>query len=151
MTQQQRDEQVRHNKKVEEYQLAQQNIAAERAKYERENRPTVEDKNILSVMSRLNADPDYRAMLKKRDNFSPGDPEFEAIQDVLDSMRDAAFADLKLKAPTKRDRLQPVDKPAEPGFLKRFRMSEEDKQALEWANANPKDPRSAQIKQKLGL
>jgi hypothetical protein len=66
-------------------------------------------------------------------------------------MRDAAFADLKLKAPTKRDRLQPVDKPAEPGFLKRFRMSEEDKQALEWANANPKDPRSAQIKQKLGL
>jgi hypothetical protein len=149
--QKQRAEQERHNKAVEEYQRKQQAIAAERAKYERENRPTVEDKNILSVMSRLNADPDYRAMLKKRDNFSPGDPEFEAIQDVLDSMRDAAFADLKLKAPTKRDRLQPVDKPAEPGFLKRFRMSEEDKQALEWANANPKDPRSAQIKQKLGL
>lgn len=111
MTQQQRDEQVRHNKKVEEYQLAQQNIAAERAKYERENRPTVEDKNILSVMSRLNADPDYRAMLKKRDNFSPGDPEFEAIQDVLDSMRDAAFADLKLKAPTKRERLKSTAPP----------------------------------------
>jgi hypothetical protein len=29
-------------------------------------------------------------------------------------------------------------------------MSAQDKQALEWANANPNDPRSAQIKQKLG-
>jgi len=109
--QKQRAEQERHNKAVEEYQRQQQAIAAERAKYERENRPTVEDKNILSVMSRLNADPDYRAMLKKRDNFNPGDPEFEAIQDVLDSMRDAAFADLKLKAPTKRERLKSTAPP----------------------------------------
>jgi hypothetical protein len=30
-------------------------------------------------------------------------------------------------------------------------MSAPDKQALEWANANPKDPRSAQIKQRLGV
>lgn len=29
-------------------------------------------------------------------------------------------------------------------------MSPQDKEALEWANANPNDPRSAQIKQKLG-
>lgn len=147
----QRAEQERHNKQVEKYQQTQANAAAERAKYERENRPTVEDKNILSVMSRLNADPDYKAMLKKRDNYNPGDPEFEAIQDVLDSMRDAAFKDLKLPTPTKRDRLQQVDKPAEPGFLQRMRMSKEDQQALEWANANPKDPRSKEIKQKLGL
>ena len=62
-------------------------------------------------MSRLNADPDYKAMLKKRDNFNPGDPEFEAIQDVLDSMRDAAFADLKLTAPTKRQRLKSTEPP----------------------------------------
>jgi hypothetical protein len=110
-TRRQRAEQERHNKAVEENQRQQQAIAAERAKYERENRPTVEDKNILSVMSRLNADPDYRAMLKKRDNFNPGDPEFEAIQDVLDSMRDAAFADLKLTAPTKRQRLKSTAPP----------------------------------------
>lgn len=31
------------------------------------------------------------------------------------------------------------------------KMSDMDKQALEWANANPNDPRSAQIKQKLGV
>jgi hypothetical protein len=116
-TQRQRAEQERHNKAVEKYQREQQAIAAERAKYERENRPTKEDKNILSVMSRLNNDPDYKSLLKKRENFNPGDPEFEAIQDVLDSMRDAAYTDLKLQAPTKRDRLKAVDKPKEKGFF----------------------------------
>lgn len=30
-------------------------------------------------------------------------------------------------------------------------LSPEDKQALEWANANPRDPRAAQIKQRLGM
>ena len=30
-------------------------------------------------------------------------------------------------------------------------LSSQDKQALDWANANPKDPRAIQIKQKLGL
>ena len=30
-------------------------------------------------------------------------------------------------------------------------MSDEDKEALEWANANPKDPRSKEIKSKLGF
>lgn len=30
-------------------------------------------------------------------------------------------------------------------------MSAQDKQALDWANANPKDPRAAQIKQRLGM
>jgi hypothetical protein len=30
-------------------------------------------------------------------------------------------------------------------------MSPQDQQALEWANANPNDPRAAQIKQKLGV
>jgi hypothetical protein len=30
-------------------------------------------------------------------------------------------------------------------------MSAEDKQALQWANSNPNDPRSAQIKQRLGV
>jgi hypothetical protein len=102
-------------------------------------------------MGRLNKDPEYMSLLKKRENFNPGDPQFEAIQDVLDSIRDAAYADLKLTKPTKRDRLQAVDQPTEPGFLKRLRMSSEDKEALEWANANPKDPRSKEIKQKLGL
>ena len=31
------------------------------------------------------------------------------------------------------------------------RLSTQDQQALDWANANTKDPRAAQIKQRLGL
>ena len=30
-------------------------------------------------------------------------------------------------------------------------LSAQDKQALDWANANATDPRAAQIKQRLGL
>ena len=150
-TQRQRAEQERHNKAVEEYQKQQQAIAAERAKYERENRPSKDEKTMIAIMGRLNADPQYKRLLDRQVGFNPADPEFNAIQDVLDSIRDAAFKDAKLPIPTKRDRLQPVEKPTEPGFFKKMRMSDEDKEALEWANANPKDPRSKEIKSKLGF
>jgi len=144
-------ERARHNKEVEKYQQQQQAIAAERAKYERENRPSKDEKTMIAIMGRLNADPQYKKLLDRQVGFNPADPEFNAIQDVLDSIRDAAFKDAKLPIPTKRDRLQPVEKPAEPGFFKKMRMSDEDKEALEWANANPKDPRSKEIKSKLGF
>lgn len=150
-TQKQRAEQERHNKAVEKYQQQQQAIAAERAKYERENRPSKDEKTMIAIMGRLNADPQYKRLLDRQVGFNPADPEFNAIQDVLDSIRDAAFKDAKLPIPTKRDRLQPVEKPTEPGFFKKMRMSDEDKEALEWANANPKDPRSKEIKSKLGF
>lgn len=113
----QRAEQERHNKELERLQQIQANATSERAKYDRENRPTAEEKNILAVMTRLNNDPDYKSLLKKRENFEPGTPEFDAIQDVLDSMRDAAYKDLKLTAPTKRERLKPTEKPEEKGFF----------------------------------
>ena len=120
LTKTQREEQIRHNKAVEEYQRKQAIIAGERAQYERENRPSKEDKTVLSVMGRLNADPQYKELLKRQSQFNPADPEFNAIQDALDSIRDAAFADAKLAAPTKRARLQPTEKPAEPGFFARM-------------------------------
>jgi hypothetical protein len=106
---------------------------------------------MIAIMGRLNADPQYKRLLERQVGFTPSDPEFNAIQDVLDSIRDAAFKDAKLPVPTKRDRLQPIEKPTEPGFFKSMRMSDEDKQALEWANANPRDPRSKEIKSKLGF
>jgi hypothetical protein len=111
MTQQQRDEQMRHNKAVEKYQQQQQAIAAERAKYERENRPSKDEKTMLAVMGRLNADPQYKALLKRQTEFNPADPEFDAIQNVLDSIRNAAFTDAKLTAPTPRERLKSIVKP----------------------------------------
>lgn len=151
LTQQQREEQKRHNEAVERYQGQQAGIAAERAQYERENRPSKDEKQVLAVMTRLNADPQYRSLLKRQEQFGPTDPEFDAIQDALDSIRDAAFADAKLAPPTKRDRLAPVTPAAEPGFFKRLTMTSADREALDWANANPKDPRSAQIKKGLGF
>ena len=113
----QRDEQARHNKEVEKYQQQQQAIAAERAKYERENRPSKDEKTMLAVMGRLNADPQYKALLKRQTEFNPADPEFDAIQNVLDSIRNAAFTDAKLTAPTPRERLKSIPKPEEKGFF----------------------------------
>jgi hypothetical protein len=117
MTQQQRDEQARHNKEIEKYQKQQQAIAAERAQYERENRPSKDEKTMLAVMGRLNADPQYKALLKRQTEFNPADPEFNAIQDVLDSIRDAAFTDAKLTAPTPRARLQAPPPPPKKGWF----------------------------------
>jgi len=144
-------ERARHNKEVEKYQQIQANTAAQKAKFDREDRPSKNEKTMIAIMGRLNADPQYKRLLERQVGFNPADPEFNAIQDVLDSIRDAAFKDAKLPIPTKRDRLQPVEKPTEPGFIKSMRMSTEDKQALEWANANPRDPRSKEIKTKLGF
>jgi hypothetical protein len=117
MTQQQRDEQMRHNKEVEKYQQMQAATAAQRAKFEREDRPTGEDKKLTKVMTALNNDPQYKALLKRQTEFNPADPEFDAIQDVLDSIRKAAFADAKLTAPTQRERLKSIPKPEEKGFF----------------------------------
>jgi hypothetical protein len=110
-------ERARHNKELEKYQQIQANTAAQRAKFDREDRPTAEDKKLTRVMSILNADPEVRSLLKKREGFNPGDPEFDTIQDVLDSIRDAAFADAKLPIPTKRARLQAPPPPPKKGWF----------------------------------
>jgi murein L,D-transpeptidase YcbB/YkuD len=113
----QRDEQARHNKEVERYQQTQANTAAQRAKFDREDRPTGEDKKLTKVMSILNSDPEVKSLLKRREGFNPGDPEFDAIQDVLDGIRDAAFKDAKLTPPTKRARLQAPPPPPKKGWF----------------------------------
>lgn len=119
-TQLQREEQKRHNQATEAYQKLQADIAAERARYERENRPSKEEKTMLTVMARLNADPQYKSLLTRQANFNPADAEFNAIQDVLDSIRDAAFKDAKLAPPTRRERLQPIPEEPKKGFFERM-------------------------------
>ena len=114
-------EKTRHNKEVERLQQIQANAAAQRAKYDQENRPSAEDRNILTVMARLNADPDYKKMLDKRNEFSPGDPEFEAIQNYLDEKQRAAYAALKLTPPATLPRLKAPEKPVEEqGAISKF-------------------------------
>ena len=52
---------------------------------------------------------------------------------------------VRTAADAKKPGAVPSNKPAAP------KMSDEDKQALEWAKANPKDPRAAKIRQRLGV
>ena len=110
-------ERNRHNREVEKYQQMQAATAAQRAKFDREDRPTGEEKKLTKVMTALNNDPQYKALLKRQTEFNPADPEFDAIQNVLDSIRNAAFADAKLTAPTPRERLKSIPKPEEKGFF----------------------------------
>jgi len=110
-------ERNRHNRELEKYQQMQAATAAQRAKFDREDRPTGEEKKLTKVMTVLNNDPQYKALLKRQTEFNPADPEFDAIQNVLDSIRNAAFADAKLTAPTPRERLKSIPKPEEKGFF----------------------------------
>ena len=68
--------------------------------------------------------------------------------------------DRKSKDPAKRAKAEANIKATKDAVIREMQggggggggsMSPQDKQALEWANSNPNDPRSAQIKQKLGV
>jgi hypothetical protein len=116
--QRQRDEQARHNKEVERYQQMQAATAAQRARFDREDRPSAQERNTLKVMGLLQADPDYKKILDKRNEYTPDTPEFSAYQDYLDEKAKAAYVALKLPPPTTLPRLKaPAPKPEEKGFF----------------------------------
>ena len=119
---QQRDvETAGHHRALEKQAAISAAAAAENAKYNRENRPTAEERNTLKVMSLLQADPDYKKILEKRNEYSPDSPEFNAYQDYLDEKAKAAYAALKLPPPTTLPRLKaPAPKPEEQGFWDKF-------------------------------
>lgn len=81
-------ERTRHNKELEKYQQQQQAIAAERAKYERENRPSSEDKLLGKIQSNVTADKAYQTLAKKLQDAEVGSEEYYKI---LDAMRDIAI------------------------------------------------------------
>ena len=60
---------------------------------------------------------------------------------------------IEQKARARKQAEQDVLQMTKPGTVgqKETTLSGQDKQALDWANANPNDPRAIQIKQKLGL
>jgi len=105
--------QAQHYSAVEANQKRAHDLALKKFEQDREDRPTADDKKLTKVMTALNNDPQYRTMLKRQAEFAPADPEFEAIQDVLDSIRNAAFADAKLAAPTARERLKSTAPPVD--------------------------------------
>jgi hypothetical protein len=71
--------------------------------------------------------------------------EFKKVRAYMNRLKDNAKDAYQTEwGDTQYFKPSPGDKPPKP-------LSVEDKAALAWATANPKDPRSAQIKQRLGV
>ena len=97
-----------------------------------------------------------------KDNAPTPDQISKAITARLRAVNGMDILDLKSKDPAKRAKAEANIQATKDAVLKEYQvggggrggggsMSPQDKQALEWANSNPNDPRSAQIKQKLGV
>ncbi len=85
-------------------------------------------KNATGMSSQqLNSNFELKSMLDSLSDVSLG---YEASMEILDRLE--------------RDYVKG-------GGMKTPAMSPQDQQALQWANSNPNDPRSAQIKQRLGV
>lgn len=92
----QRAEQERHNKAVEKYQREQQSIAAERAKYERENRPTAEDKKIATALARSQGDNVIRTLAKQAADATT-EEEYQTILRKIEAREAAIFKNAGVK------------------------------------------------------
>lgn len=97
-----------------------------------------------------------------KDNAPTPDQISKAITARLRVENAMDMLDRKSKDPAKRAKAEANIQATKDAVLKEYQvrggggggggsMSPQDKQALEWANSNPNDPRSAQIKQKLGV
>lgn len=84
----------------------------------------------------LNSNMELQAMLRSLSDVNLG---FEASMRIIDDIEDTYVKGAAKKA-----------EPATGNAPKPVALSSVDQQALDWANANPKDPRAAQIKQRLG-
>jgi hypothetical protein len=122
----QRDEQARHNKEVERYQQMQAATAAQRAKFDREDRPSAEDKQLTKIQANALRDPAYQVAAKKLQDAEIGSEEYYKI---LDAMRDIALSyypkdakgNYKIEPPPKVARPAPGEKPAAAqGFWDKF-------------------------------
>ena len=122
----QRDEQIRHNKEVERYQQIQANTAAQRAKFDREDRPSAEDKQLTKIQANALRDPAYQVAAKKLQDAEIGSDEYYKI---LDAMRDIALGyypkdakgNYKIEPPPKVTRPAAGEKPAAAqGFWDKF-------------------------------
>jgi hypothetical protein len=124
---QQRDaETAAHHRKLEQFQQQQAAAAAERAKYERENRPTGEEKLLGKIQSNVTSDQAYKTLAKKLQDAEVGSEEYYKI---LDAMRDIAITyypkdakgNYKVAPPPKVTRPEEAPKPAEEqGFWDKF-------------------------------
>ena len=122
----QREEQARHNKEVERYQQMQAATAAQRAKFDREDRPSAEEKMLTKIQANVVKDGAYQKLAAKLQDVEVGSEEYYKI---LDAMRDIAIAyypvdakgKYKVEPPPKVARPAPGEKPvAAQGFWDKF-------------------------------
>ena len=119
-------ERTRHNKELEKYQQIQANTAAQRAKFDREDRPSAEDKLLTKIQANVTRDGAYQKLSAKLQDAEVGSDEYYKI---LDAMRDIALTyyptdakgGYKVAPPPKVARPAPGEKPAEAqGFWDKF-------------------------------
>lgn len=123
------------------------------------NKPSGSEIARSKVLSAINQDDTIAGLLKERTakNFEPGTPEYQFYEDKIQDIKNKYWQDAGLKPPTAGlpARNFPIPK-MEAGTIEKVMptwlggMSKEDLQALDWANANPTDPRAMAIKQRLG-
>jgi hypothetical protein len=87
-TQLQREEQAKHNRAIEAQAKRNADAAAENARYNRENRPTAEDKLLTKIQSNVASDGGYKTLSRKLQDTEVGSEEYYKI---LDAMRDIAL------------------------------------------------------------
>lgn len=89
----------------------------------------------------------FNPRLSNEENIRRANAELSALQEM------SANKDQAVKWFEKHGTLRGFKK-ASPGLLEKNKtkdLSTDDQQALQWANANPNDPRAKQIKQRLGV
>jgi hypothetical protein len=90
------------------------------------------------------------AILRQESGASIQSPEFEsATRQYFPQPGDGDLV-LKQKAQNRAVAIKALEIEAGPGLQRMQKAQKLDNDALTWANANPNDPRSAAIKQKLG-
>jgi hypothetical protein len=109
-----------------------------------------------AALARFNADPMTKQLAKKLEDTTPGTPEFEWYTNEFNRLRDNALAQAKVPGAVMTPKASPfpTGKVEAPSafwqtlpFTKKY--SEDDLKALEWANANPLDPRANAIKERF--
>jgi hypothetical protein len=87
-TRRQREEQARHNKAQEKNAGITASAAAQRAAFDREDRPSAQDKLLTKIQANVTGDGGYRTLSKKLQDTEVGSEEYYKI---LDAMRDIAL------------------------------------------------------------
>lgn len=93
----QRAEQERHNKAQEKYSQIQANAAAANAEYNRQNKPTAEDKKINTALARIQGDSLIRTLSAQAKEAGVSEEEYQSILRRIEAREAAIFKNAGVK------------------------------------------------------